>query len=633
MKITQRTLFIILPAIAVFGYFAWQLNFTQDDAYISYRYVANFLNGHGLVFNIGEQIEGYTNFFWVILMALVGGVGIDYIFFSKLLGALCAAGSIVVTYFIAERVFHGRSVWYTAMSVMLVAVNGAFAYWSPAGLETAAFALAVSLSIYWYLMGSWMLTASLCWAVLLRPEGAVVAALLILAEWISERKVPRFSFLAGCIAFILCLPFVGFKLAYYGSILPNPFYAKTGMNMTQLSNGVDYVWLFLKHYGFLGIGIGVAVVFWQKLTAELRALLVILIGYLAYILLVGGDVLKVHRFYLPLFGLNAIIAATALHLLIGKLQVKTQQFLLIVLLIPLLGLTWWIPRQYVEDYNRHERSFVFRMGTLARQIQESDATQFSVATPTIGIFGYELLNHRVIDMLGLADSTIARYSDPPIEGMKTTWKESKHNSTYLLTCAPDYIVFSTGIKPSAPAERALVLYDEFQRSYRALVWWFQNAEYSPRGMLNIAYKKMHEVGRPEKPTYPVEFAEKLNMGLDAGADERPDDAIKYLNEAARIAGGLEKVHFTELHWSLGQAYLVKRQSEQGIAVLETGMAIDSMTPGLHRDLYTVARLLDDTAKAAYHRRWMERLIPWYLPRLDSLTQQRLERSRTGSQQP
>jgi hypothetical protein len=365
----------------------------------------------------------------------------------------------------------------------------------------------------------------------------------------------------------------------------------------------------------------------------MRVLLVIALGYLAYILLVGGDVLKVHRFYLPVFALTGLITAAALQTLIGKLELKTQHLLAIAVALPLAFLTWYVPKQYISDYNRTEKAFVHRMGALARQIEESDGSQFSVATPTIGIFGYELLNHRVIDMLGLADSTIARYSEPPIPGMQTTWKEAKHNSTYLLTAAPDYIVFSTGIKPSAPAERALILYNEFSRAYRALVWFYQDPVYSPRGMLNIAYKKMHQVGTPTAPSLPVEFAEKLNLGLDAGSDNRPADAIRYLNEAANVGGGVEKVSFTELHWSLGQAYLTNNQTEAGLAVLDQGLAIDSMTFGCHRELYTVAMMLGDAQKAAMHRGWLERLVPWYLPRLDMLTDQRLERAKQGGQRP
>jgi arabinofuranosyltransferase len=40
-----------------------------DDAYISYRYAANLLAGHGLVFNPGERIEGFSNLLWVLAAA------------------------------------------------------------------------------------------------------------------------------------------------------------------------------------------------------------------------------------------------------------------------------------------------------------------------------------------------------------------------------------------------------------------------------------------------------------------------------------------------------------------------------------------------------------------------------------
>ena len=40
-----------------------------DDAYISYRYALNFVQGHGLVYNPGEPVEGYTNFLWTVFIA------------------------------------------------------------------------------------------------------------------------------------------------------------------------------------------------------------------------------------------------------------------------------------------------------------------------------------------------------------------------------------------------------------------------------------------------------------------------------------------------------------------------------------------------------------------------------------
>ena len=48
---------------------AWQHRFLQDDAFISFRYARNLATGHGLVWNPGERVEGYTNFLWTLLMA------------------------------------------------------------------------------------------------------------------------------------------------------------------------------------------------------------------------------------------------------------------------------------------------------------------------------------------------------------------------------------------------------------------------------------------------------------------------------------------------------------------------------------------------------------------------------------
>ena len=54
---------------------AWE--FLCDDAFISFRYAENWVAGRGLVFNAGEQVEGYTNFSWTMLCALGMQLGIE----------------------------------------------------------------------------------------------------------------------------------------------------------------------------------------------------------------------------------------------------------------------------------------------------------------------------------------------------------------------------------------------------------------------------------------------------------------------------------------------------------------------------------------------------------------------------
>ncbi len=64
-----------IVVIAAIGW-AWHLRWIADDAFIAFRCARHWADGHGLVFNVGERVEGYTNFLWTALIALGMRVGI-----------------------------------------------------------------------------------------------------------------------------------------------------------------------------------------------------------------------------------------------------------------------------------------------------------------------------------------------------------------------------------------------------------------------------------------------------------------------------------------------------------------------------------------------------------------------------
>src|SRR2546426_6673593 len=70
----DRSLFaaLLLLTALLFGYNVQRSYFLGDDSFISFRYARHLAEGHGLVWNPGDRVEGYTNFLWVVLMA--GGV-------------------------------------------------------------------------------------------------------------------------------------------------------------------------------------------------------------------------------------------------------------------------------------------------------------------------------------------------------------------------------------------------------------------------------------------------------------------------------------------------------------------------------------------------------------------------------
>ncbi|MDP6931537.1 MAG: hypothetical protein QGG40_01415, partial [Myxococcota bacterium] len=69
----------------------------QDDTFISLRYARNLVEGHGLVFNPGEPVEGYTNFLWTLLLAFVIRLGLNTLPTVVLLGTASAMALVMAS--------------------------------------------------------------------------------------------------------------------------------------------------------------------------------------------------------------------------------------------------------------------------------------------------------------------------------------------------------------------------------------------------------------------------------------------------------------------------------------------------------------------------------------------------------
>ena len=69
----QREILVAVLLFLVFG-----LSFVEyrtDDTYIFLRYSSNLVSGHGLAFNPGEPVYGFTSVLWVLLLAIPIGLG------------------------------------------------------------------------------------------------------------------------------------------------------------------------------------------------------------------------------------------------------------------------------------------------------------------------------------------------------------------------------------------------------------------------------------------------------------------------------------------------------------------------------------------------------------------------------
>ena len=189
--------------------------------------------------------------------------------------------------------------------------------------------------------------------------------------------------------------------------------------------------------------------------------------------------------------------------LLEKWPQKKLVFAAAVLLIG--ALSYRLPQSYLDLTATYERGLVAKMENLARLFVQYDYAE-SFATSTIGSFSYYVENRRVIDMLGLTEREVARNPEK-ISGIVSSWKEKNFNARYVLSQQPDVVIFSTELKPSSPAERALYLYPEFRQNYR-LEYLFG------KGRLSIFYRKFKDYSGVSGPDQPARFVNLLNDGLN-----------------------------------------------------------------------------------------------------------------------
>lgn len=186
-KSLQNLGYSLIIVIAVIFYFYTQgFKFIQDDSFITYRYVENFTEGNGLVFNIGENVEGYTCFLWVISLSLIKILGFNLISASQTLGIIFSILTLFFTYKISYDILFTNKEENLKLIISLAAPalllsNGAFAYWAVSGMETGLFALLTTIGIYLYLKEFriqskyyYLSSIILLLASLTRPEGNLV---------------------------------------------------------------------------------------------------------------------------------------------------------------------------------------------------------------------------------------------------------------------------------------------------------------------------------------------------------------------------------------------------------------------------------------------------------------------------
>jgi arabinofuranosyltransferase len=301
--------------------------YIKDDSFISYRFARNLAEGNGPVFNLGERVEGYTNFLWIVLTAPAFWFDADPVRWSKIMGAGFALAAMVMVFWGARWLGGSRPSPFHYIPPLLLACSTSVALWAMSGMAPPLMlfagttcivflwrALEEERRLYFVLAGAAAVMASLT-----RPEGhmfVIVAGLATAVVAIRRRRIPAGGWWLVGVAAAVLVPYHAWRYAYFGELLPNTYYVKAATGPEVYKEGWQQLGNFMGFNVNWGIGIAALAALLPAVRRPQRLLaLGMCVFFMLYLVKIGRDEMKHYRLFLPVFGLYVLLAGEGLRAL------------------------------------------------------------------------------------------------------------------------------------------------------------------------------------------------------------------------------------------------------------------------------------------------------------------------------
>lgn len=453
-----------IAILTVYAIHAWFLHdFTIDDAAISYRYAENLATGAGLTWNPGTApVEGFSNLLWVLLLAAMRILGAEIHVSAALLGPVFAALTIVALHRASFRALPDSPL--SLVPGLLLALSPPWVAWSVSGLELALFGFllfAAADSLESPSLGRWRL-AVLCAALsLVRPEGAILAVIVIGAGYLGARPSPSALRLRGFHIPLLALSvtvlaLTTFRLAYFGSLLPNTVHAK--IDWTLPSAGRVAEWAYYVSplvLAFLAALFGAK----KRLPTSLQAAFALALAQALITMPVVPVMNFLHRYeiaFLPLVFL----------LLLPGMELASRRWPRVVWPVAGLLIVWilqgWGP---VSERLRGERYMRERQRCVVERLLRLPGTPL-VALQDAGFIPYQS-RLQSMDAWGLCDAEIAR------EGFSPRIILERRPAVYVMSA---HFIGEGNLRPSLGMDIMMLQDPDFQAHYGLWTLCFGGAD-------------------------------------------------------------------------------------------------------------------------------------------------------------
>ena len=487
-RFTNILLFSMFVGALAVGALALFYNFSYDDSYIYYRYADNLAAGHGFVFNVGDPLEGYSSFLWLLILGLAKIVtGANTIMLAKVLGMGFFVGTLVLLYLAICREAareNGRREIGALVSILLVFfvfLVPSAPLWSLGGLENGVWSFVLIVYIIcvarWYVLGS---AIAVCVLSITRVESVAFAALpialgIVEAYWnrkseggfifalrrhfLEDRRLFYTVFFTSLLVFVSAVTL--FRLAYFHQPLPATYYFKRPAGLfTSVPKGIAYLQTFALGNPTLAVAFGLSLAMpwvWIKNRLFLAATLVVA-AQLLFVLWVGGDWMVFHRFlaaFIPLMVLNvggAILWAISRGRVLGSAAILIS----VLLLFATVPSTYSIFKSEAKTGGMYQVLSANR--NLGKFLNLHSSPDALIAVGDVGAIPY-YAKRRIIDLHGLMDHHLLKYV-----GDFTNSEHENIDADYVLSRKPAWIVL-IGNKPFREKNRTIPAYLLYRKLY------------------------------------------------------------------------------------------------------------------------------------------------------------------------
>lgn len=387
---------------------AWlTLPLASEDAYITFRFARNLAGGHGLVYNPGDPVFGFSSPGWTLWTALGCALAQDPVLWTRSTTLLADILTLLLVGHMIEREADGSGDRARAAAWCFTFFFAGWPYFSivaVSGMENSAMLTLIALTAVMARRSSVTAGPLLGLLALWRPEGVACAAVIALGARPRDRVVGLAVFAAGLAALT----------AWFGSPIPQSLIAKSSIYGTPgpWAGRAWWGWALplrmpgafgtgeARHLSALSVMLGPAAVagaiaLWRRRTSALAlalgACLAVWLGY---------TLLGVAYFYwyllLPLAGVAALAAVGLPRLVRGGLLYAS---------IALLVATTWVDAHslYVGRAQNEYYGFAMVADWLRDHVRPGD----KVMLEPIGLVGWRS-PVVVVDEVGLVSPSVAK---------------------------------------------------------------------------------------------------------------------------------------------------------------------------------------------------------------------------------